>query len=416
MALSDTDLHWIPMNRDKFNQLRKMFDKADGKTHAEVARPCEKCTSPRIRYSSAENVTALSQIRALLRPVEPDDSSTSSRSRNTSEDSVDGCNNNIRDNKSPRLPNGFVVIDPVACQKSNGFLKLNGSAEVLSNINSINHLKESEVDPLLLSNDNSAEITYNFTDNTITTAVDEKPLVIKSLENIELPEVKSLEKIITDHVTTPTKIVTTPAKIVTTADTIDSKKEHVMSAEDSDNSLDENKFRQYVNDEADRLGKKREYWVNLLDGGQHTINEEVTGRIMATCGKANLLLTSKFKQYRTLCTEYEEKSAKMTSDDMQGFWELILLQVNDVNKMFDECRVMEKSGWQPPKSPMPPKKKATDTPVKTRGTKTPAKPKAKSAAQIARDEARRKMMSERKEQMKLAKLNAANTGTIEIFT
>ena len=29
-----------------------------------------------------------------------------------------------------------------------------------------------------------------------------------------------------------------------------------------------------MNDEADRLGKKREYWVNLLDGGQHTINEE----------------------------------------------------------------------------------------------------------------------------------------------
>ena len=42
----------------------------------------------------------------------------------------------------------------------------------------------------------------------------------------------------------------------------------------------------------------------------------------------------------------------MTSDDMQGFWELILLQVNDVNKMFEECRVMEKSNWQPPKSPV----------------------------------------------------------------
>ena len=29
------------------------------------------------------------------------------------------------------------------------------------------------------------------------------------------------------------------------------------------------------------------------------------GRVMASCGKANLLLTSKFKQYRGLCSEYE---------------------------------------------------------------------------------------------------------------
>lgn len=398
MALSDTDLHWIPMNRDKFNQLRKMFDSKESKAPS----ACDKCTSPRIRYSSAENVTALSQIRALLRPVEPDDSSTSSRSRQTSEDSVDGCVNNIiRDNKSPRIPNGFVVIDPVACQKSNGFLKLNGSAEVL-NINS--HLKESEVDPLLLSHDNSAEIKYKFTDNT--PAV--QPTEIKSLENIIPPsEVDPTP----DHNSSKKEQV-----IPLVTDHIDSKKEHVVSAEDSDNSLDENKFRQYVNEEAERLGKMRAYWVNVLEGGEHVINEEVTGRIMATCGKANLLLTSKFKQYRTLCTEYENKSAKMTPDDMQGFWELILLQVNDVNKMFEECRLMEKSGWQPPRSPMPPKKKASDTPAKTKTRSTPAKPKAKSAAQIARDEARRKMMMERKEQMRLAKLNAANNGAIEIFT
>ena len=29
------------------------------------------------------------------------------------------------------------------------------------------------------------------------------------------------------------------------------------------------------------------------------------GRVMASCGKANLLLTSKFKQYRGLCAEFE---------------------------------------------------------------------------------------------------------------
>lgn len=61
---------------------------------------------------------------------------------------------------------------------------------------------------------------------------------------------------------------------------------------------------------------------------------------------------------------------------------------------------------------MPPKKKPVDVQRKT--TRTPAKPK--SAAQIARDETRRRIMNERKEQMRLAKMNTANNGVIEIFT
>ena len=209
---------------------------------------------------------AFSQIRALLRPVEPDDSSTSSRSRNTSEDSVDGCVNIIRDNKTPRsLPNGFVVIDPVECQKSNGFLKLNGSAEVLSNINSISHLKESEVDPLLC-NDNIEEITYNFTD-TVEPKVELKSDTAVEVQSLENTEVQSL-----DQGESLVKPAAEPLSLST--DHIDSKKEHVLSAEDSDNSLDENKFRAYVNEEAEKLGRKREYWVKLLEGGEHIINEE----------------------------------------------------------------------------------------------------------------------------------------------
>ena len=54
------------------------------------------------------------QIRALLRPVDPnDDSSTSSRSRNTSEDSIE-----LRTARQ----NGVVVIDPLLCSKNLTFI------------------------------------------------------------------------------------------------------------------------------------------------------------------------------------------------------------------------------------------------------------------------------------------------------
>ena len=70
MALSDTDLHWIPMNRSKFNQIRRMFDVKSSEEQGSRTlprMPCDKCTSPRIRYTSAESVSALAQVSEIER-------------------------------------------------------------------------------------------------------------------------------------------------------------------------------------------------------------------------------------------------------------------------------------------------------------------------------------------------------------
>ena len=50
---------------------------------------------------------------------------------------------------------------------------------------------------------------------------------------------------------------------------------------------------------------------------------------MATTGQANLLVTKRFKQYGELCDLSKDKEAELSagSSDLEGFWEVIKIQV-----------------------------------------------------------------------------------------
>lgn len=427
MALSDADLHWIPMNRSKFNQIRRMFDvkseEAGSKTLPRM--PCDKCTSPRIRYTSAESVSALAQIRALLRPVDPDSCSTSSRSRSTSEDSVE-----LRTRNHQLPSNGLVVIDPLLCSKNLSHIndnskkgEINVSTEKTRNERSVCETVAEVTENVTVSSEterDSADTTNNNANHVVdhsnsngdipsadNEAADNQPVIengdirIGNLQNGEVNNEN--DSILTNGDTVTGKLGNLDIEISSSSEKLDNDKENNSYLENgsSDSSVDEeirnnNIFLKMVNEEAEVLTKEREYFLSLLDEAT-AVSEEAGGRVMASCGKANLLLTSKFKQYRGLCSEYEKTSRKMTADDMQGFWELILLQVNDVKKMFTALRNLHENNWVIPKSPMP-KKKGVATP------RTPAsnkkKPREKTPAQKARDEERRKLLAARKMEMK----------------
>lgn len=419
MALSDTDLHWIPMNRSKFNQIRRMFDTKSpenlGRSQTLPRMPCDKCTSPRIRYTSAESVSALAQIRALLRPVDPDNCSTSSRSRSTSEDSVD-----LRTRNHQLTPNGIVVIDPLLCSKNltqindnSGTVTNNDCTDKTRNERSVcetvaevtENVTVSEVadrDSADKTNTNANNIDHSNSNGELSST--ENHVI---LENGDIRNGHHLNGVVNANHTIDGDLGKPESdnEISCGSDLplLDNDKENNSYLENGncDSSIDEeiannSIYLKMVNDEAEVLAKEREYFVTLIEEAT-AASEEAGGRVMASCGKANLLLTSKFKQYRGLCAEFESTSRKMTADDMQGFWELILLQVEDVNKMFTALRSLKENNWVIPKSPMP-KKKGAGTP------RTPAankkKPREKSAAQKARDEERRKMLLAKKLEMK----------------
>ena len=55
----------------------------------------------------------------------------------------------------------------------------------------------------------------------------------------------------------------------------------------------------------------------------------VTGQIRASTGKAQLLIAQRFRQFRGLVDDCEFKTGarETTCDDLQGFWDMVYVQV-----------------------------------------------------------------------------------------
>jgi len=60
------------------------------------------------------------------------------------------------------------------------------------------------------------------------------------------------------------------------------------------------------------------------------------------CGQTKLLTTDKFMQMRSLIEEFDNKSGAMliTMSDLDGFWDMLLLQVNTLS-YYVMCDIIE---------------------------------------------------------------------------
>ncbi|UXI17781.1 Neuropathy target esterase [Sarcoptes scabiei] len=90
-----------------------------------------------------------------------------------------------------------------------------------------------------------------------------------------------------------------------------------------------------------------EKWLEHSD----QIPDECVGKIRAAIGKANLLLEKKFQQFQKICEDSMNQSNKddqfkIENDDLQGFWDTMMIQVNDVNQMFDQLIKLKQHRWQ----------------------------------------------------------------------
>ena len=81
--------------------------------------------------------------------------------------------------------------------------------------------------------------------------------------------------------------------------------------------------------------------------------EEIEGQIRATIGKAQILMNKKgrFHQFQDLIRncEFNSGDKKTTCTDLQGFWEMIYVQVELIIAGFSELSDIEKNGWKIPK-------------------------------------------------------------------
>ncbi|XP_072394700.1 uncharacterized protein vlc isoform X2 [Diabrotica undecimpunctata] len=144
------------------------------------------------------------------------------------------------------------------------------------------------------------------------------------------------------------------------------------------------------------------------------LSEEVIGKLRSASGKARLLVSQKMQQFKGLCTNNINQTGgeafPTTNEDLQGFWDMVMLQVDQVDAIFKEIEELKANNWKEPV------KAVTKTPQNGKPKKLTPRTRPSSAAneeaRKQREIERKKMIEERRKAMKAAQQTKP---TIEIF-
>ncbi|KFP70851.1 Disks large-associated protein 5, partial [Acanthisitta chloris] len=105
-------------------------------------------------------------------------------------------------------------------------------------------------------------------------------------------------------------------------------------------------FRNILWTERERLMSQCLQWDGNLE---QNIPEDAKDLIRTTTGQTRLLLGERFKQFEGLVDNCEFKRGEKETmcSDLDGFWDMVNFQIEDVNKKFDHLKKLQDNEWQP---------------------------------------------------------------------
>ncbi|NXO67709.1 DLGP5 protein, partial [Phainopepla nitens] len=105
-------------------------------------------------------------------------------------------------------------------------------------------------------------------------------------------------------------------------------------------------FRSILRAETERLLSQCLQWEGNLE---LDIPEDAKDLIRTTVGQTRLLIGERFKQFEGLVDncEFKRGEKETTCTDLDGFWDMINFQIEDVNKKFDNLKRLQDNEWQP---------------------------------------------------------------------
>ncbi|XP_026807338.1 uncharacterized protein LOC113549980 isoform X1 [Rhopalosiphum maidis] len=115
-----------------------------------------------------------------------------------------------------------------------------------------------------------------------------------------------------------------------------------------DNNVADN-YRKKLDSKTIELQNKVKYWAELSSENSNDVPQFIKDEIDVVCGQTKLLTTDKFMQMRSLINEFDNKSGAMliTTDDLDGFWDMLLLQVEKLEGQFSQLAILKKNNWAP---------------------------------------------------------------------
>ncbi|KAI4504741.1 hypothetical protein M0802_000291 [Mischocyttarus mexicanus] len=112
-----------------------------------------------------------------------------------------------------------------------------------------------------------------------------------------------------------------------------------------------NYFLKLLKQETDRLlSLAASAEAELVSGDPVALPEEAAGKLRSAAGKARLLASQKMQQFEGLCQkniiQVPGEEFPTTNEDLAGFWDMVMLQVVQVNELFDQIEKSKKSQWK----------------------------------------------------------------------
>ncbi|XP_073442237.1 disks large-associated protein 5 [Dendrobates tinctorius] len=104
-------------------------------------------------------------------------------------------------------------------------------------------------------------------------------------------------------------------------------------------------FRDILKSEIKKLTLLCSDWDKRID---MDIPEDAKDLIRTTVGQTRLLMSERFKQFEGLVDncEFKRGEKETTCTDLDGFWDMIYFQIEDVNKKFVNLGKLEENSWQ----------------------------------------------------------------------
>lgn len=98
---------------------------------------------------------------------------------------------------------------------------------------------------------------------------------------------------------------------------------------------------------------ERDMCMLTTTSGNIEISDEIFGILRAVSGKTKLLVSQKFKQFEGLCHSNLNPTANekfpTTIEDLLGFWDMVNLQIEHIDSLFQELDLIKSNNWQPTK-------------------------------------------------------------------
>ncbi|XP_046968964.1 disks large-associated protein 5 isoform X2 [Vanessa cardui] len=105
-------------------------------------------------------------------------------------------------------------------------------------------------------------------------------------------------------------------------------------------------FRKQLDSEIKRMTEMCETWDKILE--QIALPEAVQEAVLGAVGQARLLMSQKLQQFASLlarCERPDPLQALVTPTDLHGFWDMVFMQVENVDMRFKKLEEMRARGW-----------------------------------------------------------------------